>query len=134
MCSAYSKSSNLPGILKMLEFYCKMSDSLLKQVTTYYLSYLFPADDARSRLLLIQSHTSSVGCVIVFLKYTNRILITILYFSDTDLKKILYNVDEVGNLVGKNDNALLLPRFPDMVMTVVENSNQYDSSALLEVN
>jgi hypothetical protein len=43
-------------------------------------------------------------------------------------------VDEVGNLVGKNDSTLLLPRFPDMVMTVVENSNQYDSSALLEVS
>lgn len=61
MCSAYKESSKLSSILKMLEHYCKMSDSLLKQVTTHYLSYLFPADDARSRLLLIQSHTSSVG-------------------------------------------------------------------------
>lgn len=54
-------------------------------------------------------------------------------FSDSDLKKILYNVDEAGNLVGKNDNVLLLPRFPDMVMTVVDSKEQYDSSILLEV-
>lgn len=54
-------------------------------------------------------------------------------FSDSDLNKILYNVDEAGNLVGKNENELLLPRFPDMVMTVVDSNEQYDSSVLLEV-
>lgn len=63
MCSAYSESSKLTSILNMIAHYCKMPDSLLKQVTTHYLSYLFPADDARSRLLLIQSHTSSIGYV-----------------------------------------------------------------------
>lgn len=42
-------------------------------------------------------------------------------------------MDEAGNLVGKNDNSLLLPRFPDMVMTVVDSNQQYDSSVLLEV-
>ncbi|VVC26099.1 Hypothetical protein CINCED_3A017518 [Cinara cedri] len=113
MCSAYSESSKLSNILSMIAHYCKMSDGLLKQVTTHYLSTLFPADDAKSRLLLIQSHMSSVG--------------------DSDLKKILYNVDEAGNLVGKNENALLLPRFPDMVMTVVDSNEQYDSSVLLEI-
>jgi len=56
------------------------------------------------------------------------------YFSDTDLKKILYNVDEGGNLVGKHENKLLLPRFSDMVMTVVDSDEQYDSSVLLEVS
>lgn len=42
-------------------------------------------------------------------------------------------MDEAGNLIGKNDNVLLLPRFPDMVMTVVDSKEQYDSSILLEV-
>lgn len=63
MCSAYCESSKLPNILSMIAHYCKMPDSLLKQVTTHYLSTLFPADDARSRLLLIQYHTTSVGYV-----------------------------------------------------------------------
>lgn len=63
MCSAYSESTKLISILNMIAHYCKMSDSLLKQVTTHYLSSLFPADDAKSRLLLIQSHTSSIGYV-----------------------------------------------------------------------
>jgi len=43
-------------------------------------------------------------------------------------------VDEAGNLVGKNENALLLPRFPDMVMTVVDSDQQLDSSVLLDVS
>lgn len=63
MCSAYSESSKLDSILNMIAHYCKMSDGLLKQVTTHYLSNLFPADDAKSRLLLIQSHTTSIGYV-----------------------------------------------------------------------
>lgn len=66
MCSAYSESTQLNSILNMIAHYCKMSDGLLKQVTIHYLSYLFPADDARSRLLLIQSHTSSIGYVFIF--------------------------------------------------------------------
>lgn len=49
------------------------------------------------------------------------------------MKSILYSVDEAGNLVGKNENALLLPRFPDMVMTVVDSNQQFDSSVLLDV-
>lgn len=113
MCSAYTDSSKLTDILNMIAHYCKMSDGLLKQVTTHYLSYLFPADDAKSRLLLILSHSSSIG--------------------DSDLKKILYSVDEAGNLVGKNEKALLLPRFPDMVMTVVDSNQQFDSSVLLDI-
>lgn len=63
MCSAYSGSTKLSSMLNMLAHYCKMSDGLLKQVTTHYLSYLFPADDAKSRLLLIQSHSSAIGYV-----------------------------------------------------------------------
>lgn len=43
-------------------------------------------------------------------------------------------MDEAGNLIGKNENALLLPRFPDMVMTVVDSNELYDSSVLLEVS
>ncbi|KAL5241701.1 hypothetical protein ACI65C_009111 [Semiaphis heraclei] len=113
MCSAYTDSTKLTEILNMIAHYCKMSDGLLKQVTTHYLSYLFPADDAKSRLLLILSHSSSIG--------------------DSDLKKILYSVDEAGNLVGKNEKALLLPRFPDMVMTVVDSNQQFDSSVLLDI-
>ncbi|XP_050429969.1 proteasome adapter and scaffold protein ECM29 [Adelges cooleyi] len=113
MCSAYKDCSILPSILDMIAYYCKMSDGLLKQVTTHYLSNLFPADDARSRLLLIQSHTASTG--------------------DSDLKKILYNVDEAGNLVGLNEDALVLPRFPDMVMTVVNSNEKFDSAILTEV-
>lgn len=66
MCSAYSESTQLNSILNMIANYCKMSDGLLKQVTTHYLSTLFPADDARSRLLLIQSHASSIGYVFMF--------------------------------------------------------------------
>jgi len=42
-------------------------------------------------------------------------------------------VDEAGNLIGKNEKALLLPRFPDMVMTVVDSNQQFDSSVLLDV-
>jgi len=42
-------------------------------------------------------------------------------------------VDEAGNLVGKNDNALVLPRFPDMVMTVIDSNQQFDSAVLLDV-
>lgn len=57
----------------------------------------------------------------------------LIYYSDSDLKKILYSVDEAGNLVGKNEKALLLPRFPDMVMTVVDSNQQFDSSVLLDV-
>lgn len=73
MCSAYSESSKLTSILNMIAHYCKMSDALLRQVTTHYLSYLFPADDARSRLLLIQSHTSSIGCVdTIYLIYSTE--------------------------------------------------------------
>lgn len=56
-----------------------------------------------------------------------------IYFSDSDLKKILYSVDEAGNLIGKNEKALLLPQFPDMVMTVVDSNEQFDSSVLLDV-
>lgn len=67
MCSAYSESSKLDSILNMIAHYCKMSDGLLKQVTTHYLSFLFPADNAKSRLLLIQSHTSSVGYVYIII-------------------------------------------------------------------
>jgi len=69
MCSAYTDSSKLTDILNMIAHYCKMSDGLLKQVTTHYLSYLFPADDAKSRLLLILSHSTSVG-------YNNTIILT----------------------------------------------------------
>lgn len=65
MCSAYSESSKLSSILNLIARFCKMSDGLVKQVTTHYLSYLFPADDAKSRLLLIQSHASSSGFVFV---------------------------------------------------------------------
>lgn len=61
-------------------------------------------------------------------------IIMLIFNSDSDLKKILYNVDEAGNLVGKNDNVLLLPRFPDMVKTVVSyDQSEYNSSVLLEV-
>jgi len=64
----------------------------------------------------------------------SNIYAKLVYFSDSDLKKILYSVDEAGNLVGKNENALLLPRFPDMVMTVVDSNQQLDSSVLLDVS
>jgi len=63
MCSAYSESSKLNNILNLIARFCKMHDGLVKQVTTHYLSHLFPADDAKSRLLLIQSHASSIGFV-----------------------------------------------------------------------
>lgn len=43
-------------------------------------------------------------------------------------------MDEAGNLIGKNEKALLLPRFPDMVMTVVDSNQQFDSSVLLDVS
>ncbi|XP_050523366.1 proteasome adapter and scaffold protein ECM29 isoform X2 [Daktulosphaira vitifoliae] len=113
MCSAYKDSNVLSNILDMLAYYCKISDGLLKQVTTYYLSNLFPANDARSRLLLIQSHATSTG--------------------DSDLKKVLYNVDEAGNLIGVNGDALLLPKFSDMVLTVVNSNEKFDIQVLTEI-